>query len=43
MRDDATTQTLGIAIYEARPKLVLCEHIHIEKPYIVYRYEYETL
>jgi len=43
MRDDATTQTVGIAIYEARPKLVLREHIYIEKPYTVYRYEYETL
>jgi len=43
MRDDATTQNVGIAIYEARPKIVLCGHIHIENPYTVYRHEYGTL
>ncbi len=43
MRDDVTTQAVGIAIYEARPKLVLCGHLHIEKPYTIYRYEYGTL
>ncbi len=42
MRDDVTTQAIGIAIYEARPKLALCGHLHIS-PYTIYRYEYGTL
>ena len=43
MRNDVVTQAVGIAVYEARPKLVLCGHLHIEKPYTIYRYEYGTL
>jgi len=43
MRNDAATQAVEVAIYEAKPKIVLCGHIHTENPYTVYRYEYGTL
>jgi len=43
MRNDAATQAVEVAIYEAKPRIVLCGHIHIENPYTVYRYEYGTL
>ncbi len=43
MRDDVATQAVGIAVYEARPRIVMCGHPHIEKPYTIYRYEYGAL
>ena len=43
MRYDAATHAVGIAIYKARPKLVMCGHLHIEKPYTIYKYEHGTL
>ncbi len=43
MSDDAATQAVGKAIYEARPRIALCGHLHIEKPYTIYRFDYGTL
>jgi len=43
MRDDVTIQTIGIAVYEARPRLVLCGQMHIENPYTANTCEYWTL
>ena len=39
---DERTAAVAIAIYEARPKLVLCRHFHLS-PYTVHRFEYGTL
>jgi len=39
---DERTAAVDIAIYKAKPKLVLCGHLHIS-PYTIYRFEYETL
>ncbi len=39
-RDERTT-AVAIAIYEARPKLVFCGHLHLS-PYTVYKFEYGT-
>ena len=41
--NDGRAQAVSIAIYEAKPRLALCGHLHIEKPYTIYRYEYGTL
>jgi len=43
MRDDEAVRAVEAAIYEARPKIALCGHIHTENPYTVYRYEHGTL
>ncbi len=40
--NDGRAQAVAIAVYEARPRLVLCGHLHIS-PYTIYRYEYGTL
>ncbi len=42
MASDQRTQAVCIAIYEARPRIVFCGHLHMS-PYTVYRYEYGTL
>ncbi len=34
---DERTAAVGIAIYEARPKIVFCGHLHLS-PYTVYRF-----
>ncbi len=39
---DERTQAVGIAIYEVRPKIVFCGHLHLT-PYTIYRFEYGTL
>jgi len=43
MRDDDAARAVEAAIYEAKPRIVLCGHIHTENPYTVYRYEFGTL
>ena len=40
--EDGRAQAVGIAVYEAKPRLALCGHLHIS-PYTIYRYEYGTL
>ncbi len=42
MASDKRIQAVGIAIYEARPRIVFCGHLHMS-PYTVYKYEYGTL
>ncbi len=39
---DKRTVTVAIAIYEARPRIVFCGHLHIS-PYTIHRFEYVTL
>jgi len=39
---DERTQAVAIAIYEARPKIVFCGHLHLS-PYTIYRFDYGTL
>jgi len=39
---DERTQAVGIAVYEARPKIVFCGHLHLS-PYTIHRFEYGTL
>ena len=41
--NDGRAQAVGIAIYEVKPRAVFCGHLHIEKPYTIYSYEYGTL
>jgi len=43
MSEDGRVRAVDTVIYEAIPKVVMCGHIHLEKPYTVYRYEYGTL
>ncbi len=40
--NDGRAQAVGIAVYEAKPKLALCGHLHMS-PYTVYKYEYGTM
>ena len=40
--DDARTRAVEVAVYEAKPKVVLCGHLHVS-PYTVYRLEYGIL
>ena len=35
-------KAMGVAIYEAKPRIVFCGHPHMS-PCTVYRYEYGTL
>ena len=42
VRDDAATQAVGTAIYEVKPRIVFCGHLHIEKPYTIYKFDYGT-
>jgi len=39
---DERTTAVGIAIFEAKPKLVFCGHLHLS-PYTIYRFDYGTL
>jgi len=39
---DERTAAVGIAIYEVRPKLVFCGHLHLS-PYTIYKFDYGTL
>lgn len=39
---DERTQAVGIAIYEAKPRIVFCGHLHLS-PYTVHKFEYGTL
>ncbi|RLG77717.1 MAG: hypothetical protein DRO12_01545 [Thermoprotei archaeon] len=39
---DERVTAVGIAIYEAKPKMVFCGHLHLS-PYTVHRFEYGTL
>ena len=39
--NDRRAQAIGIAIYEARPKLALCDHLHMS-PYTIYKFKYGT-
>ncbi len=39
---DERTQAVGMAIYEARPRIVFCGHFHVS-PYTIHRFEYGTL
>jgi len=39
---DERTIAVARAIYEAKPRLVLCGHLHVA-PYTIYRFEYGTL
>jgi len=43
MSDDVAARAVETAIYEAKPRIALCGHIHTENPYTVYRYEHGTL
>ena len=44
MVEDGRPEAVARAIYEARPRVVFCGHIHIiEKPYTIYRFSYGTL
>ena len=38
---DERTAAVGVAIYEARPKIVFCGHLHLS-PYTIHRFEYGT-
>ena len=40
--NNGRAQAVSIAVYEARPRIVFCGHLHM-LPYTVYRYEYGTL
>ena len=42
MAEDERTRAIEEAIYEAKPKIVLCGHLHVS-PYTAYRFEYGTL
>jgi len=39
---DERTIAASIAVYEARPKIVFCGHLHLS-PYTIHRFEYGTL
>jgi len=39
---DVRTQTVGVAIYEVKPRLVLCGHLHVSA-YTIHKFEYGTL
>ena len=41
--NDGRAQAVGIAIYETKPRIVFCGHLHIEKPYTICRHECGTL
>lgn len=41
--EDGRAQAVGTAIYEARPEIVFCGHIHIDSPYTIHRLSYGTL
>jgi len=40
MSGDKRVRAVNTVIYEAIPKAVMYEHIHVGKPYTVYRHEY---
>ena len=39
---DERTVAVSVAVYQARPKMVFCGHLHLS-PYTVHRFEYGTL
>ena len=40
--NDVRTQAVGIAIFEAKPRITLCGHLHLS-PYTIYEFEYGVL
>ena len=40
--NDVRTQAVGIAIFEAKPRITLCGHLHLS-PYTIYEFEYGAL